>query len=176
MVDHSHESGSREATTAMVGRDPRHEPRLGSIGVATLDLTNDPSVVQWSSARRRRRGARGGRRCALRASAPRILPLLGDYRLRKGPRAFIIRSCCPAKPVSSLQVRVGYFAVWPPWDRCGLDIFAGTTGMAGAGSPTEALRCGSPPPRVRAIGGGPPRRRPGGPKVRREGYWNRRTC
>jgi hypothetical protein len=30
------------------------------------------------------------------------LPLLGDHRLREGPRAFIIRSCCSAKLVSSL--------------------------------------------------------------------------
>jgi hypothetical protein len=29
--------GSRELTTAMVGGDPGHETRLGSIGVVTLD-------------------------------------------------------------------------------------------------------------------------------------------
>jgi hypothetical protein len=35
----------------------------------------------------------------------------------------------------------------------GARIFAGTTGMAGAGSPTGVLCSGSPPPRVRAAGG-----------------------
>jgi hypothetical protein len=92
--------GSREPTTAIVGRDPRHETRLWSIGVATLDH------------RERSIGDRGGA-CGVvgtevavavryKASAPRIGPLLGDHRLRKGAGAFIIRSCCSAKPVSSL--------------------------------------------------------------------------
>jgi hypothetical protein len=45
------------------------------------------TVHQWSSARLRRHADRGGRQCGLQGVAPRILPPLGDHRLRKRPKS-----------------------------------------------------------------------------------------
>jgi hypothetical protein len=88
----------------MVGRDPRHETRLWSIGVVTLD------PPERSIGARLGAGGVVGTEVAVagryKASAARIVPLLGDHRVGNGPRAFIIRSCCSgvssAKPVSWL--------------------------------------------------------------------------
>jgi hypothetical protein len=101
--------GSRETTTAIGGRDPGHETRLGSIGVVTLD-PHERSIGD-------RLGVGGvvGTEVAVagryKVSAPRIVPLWATTASAKarepsssGPAA---RGLAPRSRVSSREVRVG---------------------------------------------------------------------